>query len=290
MADLDTVLAHSGGLLTHSQALHCGMTSAQIHEQVRRGVFLPLHRKVYLVGDAELTPVVRARAAYWAAPPGVVSGALAAAVHGLDLHRIEPRPEVTLPLRLRRAQRKTLRYRFRDLAPDDVVQRNGIPLTSAVRTLQDLASHCSRTSAVWALEHALRHGLVERRELPDGGRRWRTAVALADPASDSPLETAGRLELVDSGFTASSQQVVPDPRGGGQVVVDLLVAGRGGRPPVAVEADGAGVHGRQVAIAQDRHKQHVVQAAGLRLVRYTWYDIDHRPGWLSSQVHAVQAA
>lgn len=289
VADLATVLAYSGGLLTHSQALHCGMSRAQIHAQVRSGTFVPLHREVYLVGQHELTPLVRARAAFWAARAGVVSGALAARVHGIDVHRVGDLPEVTLPLNRRRAQRRTLRYRFGDLRPDEVVVTAGVQVTSPLRTLQDLARVEGGTAAVWALEHAIRTGKVTAEELEGGGPRWRNTVAQADPASESPLETAGRLELVTGGFEVSSQHRLVDPGGGSDVIVDLLVAGRGGRPAVAVEADGATVHGRQAAIAQDRRKQHVIQASGLRLVRYTWYDVDERPGWLCRQVRAVQA-
>lgn len=289
MADLDSVLHASGGLLTHNQALHCGFTREQVHARVRRGEWVPLHREVYLVGRARLTPVARARASWWAAGTGVVCGPLAALVHGIDLHRVPVRPEVLLPPGLARTQRRTLHYRWGAVRPDEVVVVRGVPVTGPVRTLQDLAQRHGPTTSTWALEHALRHGIVRHEDLGGGTRRWLRVVAAAEPASDSPLETGGRLELRAAGFEVLCQQRVLDPERGSYVVVDLLVLGRDGLPPVAVEADG-GAHARPLTIAQDRHKQHVLQAAGLRVVRYTWPDLDDRPGWLPRQVHAVQHA
>lgn len=289
MLDLEGLLRQSGGVLTHAQAMAGGLTSAQVHALVRCGHYTPLHRAVYLVGGRPCSPIVRARAALWAASGGVVSGALAALVHGIDLHRVDARPEVTLPPEIRRAQRATLRYRFCMLRPDEVVTQAGVRLTSPARTLRDIARTEARVSAAWAVEHALRAGLVRSDDLSDGSGAWRRLHELVDPASESPLETAGRLELVSAGHEVRAQHRVIAADGAGDVVVDLLVVGRSGRPSVAVEADGLGVHGRAVAIARDRRKQHVVQAAGLRLVRYTWYDVDERPGWLSRQVRSVQA-
>ena len=60
MVDLETVLHHSGGLLTHSQALHCGFSAEQVHARVRRGDWVPLHREVYLARQVPLTTLVPA--------------------------------------------------------------------------------------------------------------------------------------------------------------------------------------------------------------------------------------
>lgn len=164
----------------------------------------------------------------------------------------------------------------------------GVPVTSPVRTLRDLASQYPRTTSTWAVEHALRTGLVRVEDLAGGSRRWLELVAAADPASESPLETGGRLELRAAGFQVLTQQRVLHPDGRSYVVVDLLVVGRGAEPPVAVEADGAGPHSCPTTIAAERVTQHVLQAAGLRVVRCTWPDLDERPGWLPRQVRVVQ--
>jgi hypothetical protein len=136
--------------------------------------------------------------------------------------------------------------------------------------------------AVWAIDDALRRGLVDQGTLKvslhgrpggagDGVARAR--IAEANGVAESILETAGRLALADSR--------VPLPVPQYEVVEDgTLVARLDGAYPdrrLGLEFDGQGVHGALRAIFHDRWRQNRLLALGWTLLRFTWWDVVHDP-------------
>jgi hypothetical protein len=82
--------------------------------------------------------------------------------------------------------------------------KRGLGVTSAVRTIADLASRLRLTDAVALLDTALHRRLVTRGQLRDwtathpghrGARRVTRTLELADPAAESAMETRLRLLL-----------------------------------------------------------------------------------------------
>jgi very-short-patch-repair endonuclease len=104
------------------------------------------------------------------------------------------------------------------VTPAEVVQVDGMAVTSAARTAFDLGRHVTRRVAAVqrldALAAATDVKVVDveavmavhpgARGLP----RLRTALALMDGGAESPQETAARLALVDAGLPAPRTQVV----------------------------------------------------------------------------------
>ena len=212
------------GILTTAELTAAGVTKAEVASSVRTGAWVRLRPGV-LITAADLQEVTRtgrrpgldalAVTTSLARPSAVLSGASAAWVWGL------PRPrsaaatvQLTDPHRWRRGQGWSM---TRATLPDDEVTRRGAyPVTTAARTLIDLARSWSEVPAVAAVDAALLRGLVTRRELEEVlDRQWCVpgvpravrAVALADGRAESWLETHGRLVFAALGLPPFVPQV-----------------------------------------------------------------------------------
>ncbi|BEP12983.1 hypothetical protein acdb102_12940 [Acidothermaceae bacterium B102] len=148
---------------------------------------------------------------------------------------------VTLPMSRGRWAATSATVHRRDLAPQDIVERDGVHVTSPLRTLLDLPSVLSLSSSVAAADAAMRAGLVSRTELRKvcahamgrGARAVRDLGRLADPSADSPMESEARVLLTLADLTPeATQYVVKDG--------DLFV----GRVEFAWPSQGGTAHGR----------------------------------------------
>src|SRR5437660_10950795 len=111
--------------------------------------------------------------------------------------------------------RAGVRLRRAELPKSDVIVRQGFRTTSAIRTVCDLASRRDPVESVVAVDMAVRAGLVKLSNLArhveshagaKGIKRLRRAVRLADPRSESPMETRLRMELVRARLPRPSVQ------------------------------------------------------------------------------------
>jgi very-short-patch-repair endonuclease len=113
-----------------------------------------------------------------------------------------------------------------------------------------------------------------------------SALALADGRSESALETLLRLLLVRAGVGPETLQLkLYDARGRRIARVDLAWPSRW----VAVEADGREYHDKPEALYRDRDRQNDVVIGGWTVLRFTWYDVVHRPVQVVEQVRAALA-
>ncbi len=132
------------GYFTAAQAREAGLHQvrlAQLHqrgdiERVTRGVYRLTRYPVSPLGqymEAALWPQVRRPDAH-----GVISHESALAIYGLS-DASPAKVHVTLPtgLRIRRAVPKRLALHYADLAPKDVKQVDGVPVTTAARAIRD---------------------------------------------------------------------------------------------------------------------------------------------------------
>lgn len=136
------------GLVTTAQATANGVTRNMLARMADDGTLQRVRHGVYALPSATHGPLQDLRAAWLAtdsktfagqrvASDVVVSGASAASVHRLgDL--VPSRHEFTSPIRRQSAQ-PDVRYRRRELHDADVTVIDGLPVTSVVRTVSDLA-------------------------------------------------------------------------------------------------------------------------------------------------------
>jgi very-short-patch-repair endonuclease len=209
----------------------------------------------------------------------VFSGRTAGWLHGLDLAPCDP-VEATLPLGSHTSRLTGITVRRSDFDPSDTVMRRGHPTTSVVRTLADLGRHRPLVEAVAALDMALHQRLLESDDLRSwacahpsypGIRRLRRTIELADPATESVMETKLRLLLVMARLPRPQAQVsLYDKAGNFLGRSDFYYP----LHRLALEYDGA--HHRE-SLTEDNRRQNRLVDAGYRLLRFTAADVLSSP-------------
>ena len=219
-----------------------------------------------------------------------ISHQTAARLHEIPLANEPATEHVTIPFRSRRPHRGLLTVHCHDLDPDDVQIIGGIPTTSALRTAFDLLFGTDQLTALWVCESAIRNGLCSLSELQNRvsevrgapyARQARRLVASIEPRSESPLETAARLVLVNGKLPAPQVQepIIDDA---GRVIYRLDLA----YPEwlLGIELDGRRTHDAPEAVFADRRRQNYLTAHGWTILRFTWYDATRRPAYIVSTV------
>jgi hypothetical protein len=220
------------------------LCSAGIWRRVRRGVYMTAEQLTEITDDGRrhqleclsvLLELSRTSAA--------ISHESAARLWGVPMRRKLMAGPVRLsdPTLSRRA--RGYRVTQAPLERTDVVAKGPFRLTTASRTLVDVARQWDIEDSVVGLDAGLLTGLVTPHQLTEGvaavqgwpgARRAVRALSLADGRAASPLETRGRLRIVGAGLPTPELQV--EIRTGRRLVgiVDAWFE----EPAVAVEFDG----------------------------------------------------
>jgi len=222
-----------GTVSTTARLRSAGLSPAQIRRLVRNGTLLPVRRGVYghanpvgsTAGDeaaggeaeAQLLHVAAALAATGSLAAG--SHRSAAAVHGLPLLGRRSPGIVTVTRspgdRGSRSGRGILVHAA-ELPAEHVTICRGVRVTSAARTVIDIARTSPFTEGVVVADSALYAGQTSKGELEGvvaRCRRWpglaraRRVVAFSDPRSESVLESIARVAFHEHGLPAPELQV-----------------------------------------------------------------------------------
>lgn len=272
---------------------------AGIRRRVRRGAyvdedlwveFTPLQRyqvKVQAVaGTRRLRPVIAfdSAAALWGYPR---LGAWPSVVHII----VDPASGA-------RSRNGVAVHRDR-LEPEDVVEIDGMLVTSPARTLVDLARNSERAVSVAAIDRALNkrrttpQNRVDVQQLIDvcdrvvtsrGGKRARLAIEFSDGRADNAAESVSRVQIFELGFPAPVlQRRHVNPRGGNYYTdfewPDFMVIG---------ELDGLGKYLKEEylgsmnpgdAVVKEKIREDALRAEGNRVARWLPEDLLH-PGRL----------
>lgn len=183
------------------------LAAGSLTRHVLRTRYVAVHHDVYIPRNAELTAVVRAKAAWLRSRDhGIVAGFSASALHGarwID----SSRPATVIDTNRRRAQ--GIEVWSDTVADDEISEFEGIRLTCPERTAVDLARRYPLATAVAAVDALARatgltaDGLgsaLGRHRGRAGVKRARQAIALVDPGAQSPRETWLRLLIMRAGF------------------------------------------------------------------------------------------
>ncbi|MBC3194358.1 type IV toxin-antitoxin system AbiEi family antitoxin domain-containing protein [Pseudonocardia sp. C8] len=301
--DLDSIPPGSDELFRRTALKDAGFSDAEIDQMRRSGLLVAVRRGVYRRADAaELAStdahVLRCRAVIPSLSPDAVFRHVTAAILlGLPLwlvpldrlHVIRDRPGGG---RLRPG----LHVHTAPLPDDDVVQLDGIRLTSAARTVADLARTLPTEQALIAADGALHRAVKARRANRHdpgattkdeatavlarfAGRRGSAAagrlVASADPLCESPGETRSRYRMHLAGL--------PPP------VTQWIVPGTGHRtdfawPELGVvgEFDGRIKYTRgllrpgetlEEVVWREKRREDEIRDTGRTVVRWVWSEI-----------------
>lgn len=279
----DRLAARQGFVITRRQARMCGVTEPEVRSAVRRRLWSVPRRGVLSPipeGNAATAAALAAAAAALAHPASVVSHRSAAVLLGLPLVTPVGRPTVTVTDAGRACCRADICVHMASLCGDELDTWFGAAVTSAARTVVDLARNDGVGAGLVAADAALRAQLVTSQTLAIAVRRaagWpgvtlaRQVVDLASPLSESPLESLTRLCLAVRGIPAPELQV--EIRTEGRLYrSDMLWRER----RVIVEADGRVKYSGD-ALWTEKLRQERLERAGFRVVRVTWADVTRRP-------------
>lgn len=271
------------GVVARQQLLALGVGNCAIGRRVAAGLLIPLHRGVYAVGHRRLTIDGRWLAAVFAAGPGaVLSHRDAAALHGMRKAPDAKKVSVSTPTAAKGTPALWV-YRRRRLTPEDVAVLRAVPVTSAARTLVDLAPLLTAAQLAATLGEADRRGLldvaaVDRALRRTAGRhgqghaRLRAALDVHEQRGMTLL----RSELEERFLDLALRAGLPRPQFNVHVAgvsVDALWAAE----RVVVEMDGWAHHSERAAAAWDREKTNRLQLAGYEVLRFMHGDLVHQP-------------
>ena len=217
-----------------------------------------------------------------------LAGATAARRWGLDVPR-PAKPDVVVPPGAGVSGRVEGRVRRVNLEPGDVLIREGLPVTSPLRTCFDLACRLSLVEAVVVVDQALYGGLISLESLAGyidqhhripGLVQARRVLELAEPKAESPMESRLRMLLVREGLPRPEAQVsIYGPAGTFLGRLDLFYPDA----KVGIEYDGEN-HGDR--LTADNRRQNRLLEAGTHLLRYSAPDLT-RPELIVSEVRAA---
>ncbi|MFI7306213.1 DUF559 domain-containing protein [Micromonospora aurantiaca] len=214
-------------------------------------------------------------------PDAVLAGRSAAWLFGVDVLTRDAPVTVVLPTAARLRPHPRLRVVRSPLAARDRTLVGGLPVTTPLRTAFDLGRHGSRVEALVAVDALLHSRLVRLPGLRDfaaaragwpGLSLLREVLALAEPLSESPMETRMRLLLLDAGLGPLTAQ--HEVRAGGRFVARVDLAWPALR--LAVEYDGDH-HRERAHFRRDVARLNALRAAGWVVLRFTADDVLRRP-------------
>jgi very-short-patch-repair endonuclease len=263
-----------------SQALkHGAVTRNELRTQYR-AVF----RDVYIGKDAQLSPAVKARAA-WLSTGATLAGQSAAAVLGAQW--LDAAAPAEIARADRHGQQGIVVHSF-ELADDEVRTVQGIRVTTAARTAFDIGCNLPVAKAVPILDALLNAtgikpadviALADRHPRARGIRRLRAALELADGGAESPQETRVRLLLVGAGLPKPETQIEFRDL---HIRVDM-----GWREwKVAVEYDGIQHWDNRYQRSWDIERIALLEAVGWSVVRVSAEMLSRRPNAIVERVCA----
>lgn len=281
--ELATLARDQEGLLTIRNLAAHGISRRRRQRLVADGRLRPVAPGVYAAAGVPETHRYRLRLGLlWLGEPSWIAFEAAAALHGLD--RSQPDAvEFCVP----RGRRRSSRFPYpvhttKFIRAIDLVVVNGMRVTSATRTVLDLAlARANRWRVEAAIDSAVRLGLSSpetlARRLADvrGSGRWGCRLIdrlLVDSGGHTMLERRF-LELVrEAGLPRPRTQVVHRKDGRHVARVDFLFD----HADVVVEVSGRLGHSSPSDRARDAQRRNELQDLGARVFEYTWEDVTNR--------------
>ena len=270
--------------------------------RVRRGVYATKTAMRWAGTDDRRAHVLRvfaARATVGRA--AVASFHSAALLHGLPLLKAPPPDLVTLTVpsanRWERAKPANIVFHASDLPPEHVTRLFNLPVTSAARTVADLAQTLPFTDGVVIADSALHQEKTTKPELLralekcarwPGAKQARQVIAFADERAESPLESAARVAFDQAGLPPPElQATIHGP--GFAYRVDFLWPNTPPNTPhnappshapgraVIAEADGLVKYNDRKDLLAERERDHQLREAGYTVIHFRWRELFQTP-------------
>jgi very-short-patch-repair endonuclease len=271
------------GVVSRAQLLQAGLTSREIERRTEAGRLHVLHRGVYAVGHRVLKVEGRWMAAVLAAGEGAVLSHRPAAA----LWDLCPVPQgtihVTVPGDGGRKRRTGMRIHRSVTLDGDTTVHRGIPVTTASRTIIDLARTTKGRRLEALVDRADIHGLVDFADL----RAASSASLRAVLQNYHPAPTQSELE--EAFLRLCDDHDIPRPETQAKIegyTVDAVWRDL----MLAVEVDGYRYHRSPHKFETDRERDVVLTVAGWTVLRFTWRQLTYEPHWVAEKVRACVRA
>lgn len=284
------------GIVSREQVENLGLSAVTVERWIRKGRFHRIHPGVYALGHKAITARGRWMAAVLASGPGaVLSHRSATALWGIwgsgagEIH-------VTVP-RKSRSQR-SIRRHFGTLPSDEVTIRDGIPVTSAARTVLDLAADKGEAAAESALREAEYLGIYGPLSIPALLARYprHRGSAIVERCLERLEDDPGgrvRSPLEELFLPFIDAHDIPRPRlnhwleaGEQRFQVDCYWP----QAHLVGELDGFQAHGSKRALNADRKRDRRLLAASYRVIRITPSQLRSEPTEIATDLRAALKA
>jgi very-short-patch-repair endonuclease len=283
---IGTVATRQRGVVSRAQLRALGLSDDAISDRAASGYLQPVFRSTFAVGHRAISREGRMLAAVLACGDGtVVSHGSAAELLGLWDKRL-PTIEVIPPSWSGRKIDGIRWHRVRLPLPDEIEIRDGIPCTTASRTIVDMAGRSGWAQLRGLVEQA---AILRRLDVDEidrilslgrrrGGPRLRTILAPWRNTPEQRPRLRSRLEarllprLVEEGLPAPRTNVKLRVEGH-SFEIDLLWD----EQRLVIETDGEETHGTRAAFQRDRKRDQILTAAGYRTARITWRQVVDEP-------------
>ena len=297
---LNAVARDQRGVFTLAQSEACGFGRSTIARRVTRGVYDRIFPGVYGVAASD-TSWHRSVVAAVLSLNGVAAASHRTAAFIWDMTSYRPDTVEVVVRRYQRAHRPLFTvHESKDLRTSDIVTVDGIPVTSAVRTVVGLGA----SAPEWAVERCLDAGL--RKELFTAwqvrcfiarvARPGRNGVGVIRPLVEERIEWAS---LTDSDLEDLARSVIKSvecPMPETQYQLFKPNSDFVGRYDFAypermsiIEADSHGFHMDPVSFERDRVKQNEAQKLGWTVYRITWRQLIDDPESVREIVRRIWA-
>lgn len=291
MDAVEELLARQGRVARRRDLMKAGLSRRDLERRVRAGQLRPLTPHLF-TDVPQPSPDEQLRAAA-VGLDAVVSHTDAALLWGLELLATPGSRTLTVGRQRSRVRREGVVVRRADLGPDEWVGREGLRVTTVLRTVLDLARTLPLPEAVAVADSSLRRGLLTVSDLHAalrglGPGRGRTqvarVVALVDPRAGSVLESLVRVLLATHGLRPPVSQH-PVLARDGSVVGRVDFAWPGLR--VVLETDGFAFHADRRSYRDDRRRGNALVRAGWVVLRFSWEDVVQHPDYVVECVREV---
>lgn len=286
--DIQRAAARQHGNVDRRQLHDAGWTERTIRSDVAAGWLIQRHRGVYAVGHVPRSQPSRWAAAVLALGPEAVLSHRACAAH-FEIVRGAVPTEVIVPARLTRLRRDGIIVHRITLPPEHVTVRDGIPMTTLLRVLLDLATVFRVRALGNAFEEAqVRYGLqpevVAAEVLCRRGHRGNARLAAILEGAVDPDKVRSILELRFLRMCAAHG--IPRPIVNEKIGIwkpDFLWP----EAELVVETDGGRFHRTAAKRRRDARKDAFLVSQGLTVLRLSWSDVTERTPETAGRVRAA---
>lgn len=282
---VNALAGRQGGYVSLRQVLACGMSDDAVKRRVDARRWTRVKPGLFLIGGFE--PTLRGRLTAATA----VLGAIVSHESAAELHNLPgvPRELAVVTVRVRRTHRfpDVVVHQSTDLTDGQIVEIDGLEVTSPVRTTIDLAATMRPPPVGRIVDHLVLAGLATVEDfvklVTDLARQGKPGMktmhsvldvrAGEDFMGESELEMYGLRMLREWGFPEPELQYALPWRSARQGRVDFAY------PSIRliIEFDGRRWHSTLDAFDEDRLRDNHAQLAGWRVLRITYRMMKEQP-------------